>query len=144
MRLSTRTRYGLRAMVDLALRADGAPLVVRAIAEHQNLSKRYLDNIFATLRRRGMVRSVRGASGGYRLARPAADIRVDDVVEALEGDLLLVHCNREFDGCQRRGFCATEETWHRASAALRGALSETTLQDLADRQAELDARRDDR
>jgi Rrf2 family transcriptional regulator, cysteine metabolism repressor len=139
MKLSTRARYGLRAMVDLAEHGgDGAPLMMRAIAEQQGLSKRYLDNIFATLRQAGLVRSVRGASGGYRLACEADDIRVDQVVEALEGNLELVHCEEHAKDCTRYRRCATSEVWHAASVALRDSLSSMTLADLVKRQAELD------
>ena len=140
MKLSTRARYGLRAMVDLAKHGgDGAPLMMRAIAEQQGLSKRYLDNIFATLRQAGMVRSVRGASGGYRLAREADEIRVDQVVEALEGNLELVHCEEYAMDCTRHSRCATSEVWHTASVALRESLASMTLSDLVKRQAEIDA-----
>ncbi len=139
MKLSTRARYGLRAMVDLAEHGGGTPLMMRAIAEQQNLSKRYLDNIFATLRQAGIVHSVRGASGGYRLARPAEQIRVDEVVTALEGELELVHCEEHADDCARYGHCVTSEVWHTASVALREALASLTLADLVARQAELDA-----
>lgn len=137
MKLSTRARYGLRAMVALAMRADDAPVMMRSIAEHEGLSKRYLDNIFATLRQEGLVLSVRGACGGYRLARPAQDIHVDEVVEALEGDILLVHCAAEFGGCPKHGSCATSEVWENASTALREAFHAVTLQDLAERQGHL-------
>lgn len=140
MKISTRARYGLRAMVDLAEHGgDGAPLMMRAIAEQQGLSKRYLDNIFVTLRQVGMVRSVRGASGGYRLAREAGEIRVDQVVEALEGNPELVHCEEYAKDCIRHRRCATSEVWHAASVALRESLASKTLSDLVKRQAELDA-----
>ena len=138
MKLSTRARYGLRAMVDLATHSDGQPVMMRAIASNQVLSKRYLDNIFATLRQEGLVLSVRGAAGGYRLARPAEDIRVDDVVSALEGDILLVHCEDEFGGCDRHGRCAASEGWWNASKALRDSLHDVTLAELVVRQKWLD------
>jgi len=126
-------------MVDLAIRANGAPVMMRSIAEHEGLSKRYLDNIFATLRQEGLVLSVRGACGGYRLARPAADIRVDEVVEALEGDILLVHCVDGTSDCPKHGSCATSEVWQAASTALKDALHAVTLQQLAERQAQLES-----
>ena len=138
MKLSTRARYGLRAMVDLAAHTDGAPVMMRAIASNQTLSKRYLDNIFATLRQEGLVLSVRGAAGGYRLARKPEDIRVDEVVEALEGNILLVHCEDEFGGCDRHGRCAASEVWWEASKALRDSLRGVTLADLVQRQENLD------
>jgi len=139
MKLSTRARYGLRAMTDLAMREKGAPVMMRSIAANEDLSKRYLDNICATLRQEGVVRSIGGAAGGYRLARPPAEIRVDEIVAALEGEILLVHCDQEFDGCDRAGRCATSEIWQQASDALRTTFSAVTLADLAVRQAHLEA-----
>ena len=140
MKLSTRARYGLRAMVELATRDTTDPVMMRSIAEEQNLSKRYLDNIFATLRQAGLVRSVRGASGGYRLARPPELIRADEVVEALEGELNLVPCGSEFGSdCGRFGACATSELWYQATEAMRAVLKGTTLDTLVQRQRELES-----
>lgn len=135
MKLSTRARYGLRAMLELTMRDTADPVMMRSIAAEQGLSKRYLDNIFATLRQAGLVHSVRGASGGYRLAREAAEIPALEVIEALEGSLQLVACAEEFAGdCDRFGKCATSELWLSASTAMRAVLSEHTLADLARRQ----------
>ena len=139
MKLSTRARYGLRALIDLASHSGDGPLMMRVIARNQVLSKRYLDNIFATLRQEGLVLSVRGAAGGYRLARKAEDIRLDEGVEALEGNLLLVHCGEELSTtCDRRGRCAASEVWRDASMALRDSLHGVTLADLVERQKWLD------
>ncbi len=139
MKLSTRARYGLRAMLELAKRDTTSPVMMRSIAAEQGLSKRYLDNIFATLRQSGLVHSVRGASGGYRLARPADEIFALDVIEALEGDLSLVACKEEFGGdCDRFGRCATSELWRDASTAMRSVFSAATLSSLAARQDELE------
>ncbi len=143
MKLSTRARYGLRAMLELAMRNTTNPVMMRSIAAEQGLSKRYLDNIFATLRQAGLVHSVRGASGGYRLARPSAEIPALEVIEALEGSLRLVACHEEFAGdCDRYGQCATSELWQDASRAMRTVLRDTTLDDLAERQRALDGAAD--
>jgi len=125
-------------MVDLATRSDGSPIMMRSIAESEGLSKRYLDNIFATLRQEDLVLSVRGAAGGYRLARAPEEIHVDEIVEALEGDILLVHCADVLGGCPKRGACAASEIWEDASTALRDSLHGVTLRDLVRRQAELE------
>ncbi len=140
MKLSTRARYGLRAMLELTMRETTDPVMMRSIAAEQGLSKRYLDNIFATLRQAGLVHSVRGASGGYRLARPAAEIPALEVIEALEGSLQLVACAEEFAGdCDRYGACATSELWSDASSAMRRVLDDTSLASLAQRQRALGA-----
>jgi Rrf2 family protein len=142
MKLSTRARYGLRAMLELASRHTSSPVMMRSIASEQGLSKRYLDNIFATLRQAGLVNSVRGASGGYRLARGADEILALEVIEALEGDLSLVACEEEFGGeCERYGCCATSELWSSATAAMRSVFATTTLSSLATRQEVLNANR---
>ncbi len=143
MKLSTRARYGLRAMLELTMRDTTDPVMMRSIAAEQGLSKRYLDNIFATLRQAGLVHSVRGASGGYRLARGAAEIPALEVIEALEGSPQLVACAEEFAGdCDRFGTCATSELWRDSSAAMRRVLQDMSLAALADRQRALDATAD--
>lgn len=90
MKLSTKSRYGLRALIDLALYSQNGQVALHQIAARQNLSIKYLEQDFATLRKAGLVRSVKGAQGGYVLARPADQIRVGDIVQILEGDLSLV------------------------------------------------------
>ncbi len=137
MKLSTRARYGLRAMVELGAHQGAEPLMMRAIAERQNLSKRYLDNIFAVLRQQGLITSVRGAAGGYSLSRPADQITAIEIVEAMEGELMLVHC-AENNTCDRIGACVAQELWKEASAALKKTLSAWTLQQLIDRQLALE------
>ncbi|NLW12131.1 MAG: Rrf2 family transcriptional regulator [Clostridiaceae bacterium] len=90
MKMSTKCRYGLRALADLALEGGNAPIPLSQIAERQKLSLKYLEQEFASLRKAGFVRSVKGAQGGYLLAMPANEIIISDVIKQLEGDLLLV------------------------------------------------------
>ena len=92
MRLSTRSEYGLRALVSLVHRQGDQPVPLRVIAEDEGISEQYLEQIFVELRRAGFVLSVRGAKGGYRLARPSQDIRVGDVIRLLEGSLAPYDC----------------------------------------------------
>ncbi len=138
MKLSTRTRYGLRAMMELAMRGTTEPVDSRAIAASQGLSKRYLDNIIASLRRAGLVQSVRGASGGYRLSRDPGTIQVDEIVTILEGGLELVRCDEQPGGCDRNGRCATQEVWRRCSEAVQRELSHISLAELAALQRDLE------
>ena len=142
MKLSTRTRYGLRAMLELSLRETTEPVDSRAIAASQGLSKRYLDNIIASLRRAGLVQSVRGASGGYRLSRAPETIRIDEIVTVLEGGLDLVRCDDQPGGCERFGRCATQEVWRRCSDAVRREMSDISLAELASLQRDLDQKAD--
>ena len=99
MKLSTRGRYGIHAMYDLARYHQSEPQSIKAIAERQNIPEAYLEQLIAVLRRSGLVTSVRGAQGGYLLARPPGEITVGQVLRALEGDLALVDCLVEEDAC---------------------------------------------
>jgi Rrf2 family cysteine metabolism transcriptional repressor len=126
IRISTRGRYALRAMVDLALHADGEP------ALRQDISADYVAQLFRPLHKAGLVESVKGPGGGYLLARDAADITAGDVVRAVEGPAAVVHCVLEDDDptCNRVDRCATHLLWKRLSAVMTEFLDSVTLQDL--------------
>ena len=138
MRLSTKTRYGLRALVDLAMQEAGRPVMLRKISERQCISKKYLDNIFSSLRVAGLLRTVRGASGGYLLARPASEIQLSEVVAALEGSVAPVDCTQNEELCPRSVDCAARELWVGLEAAIFKVLEGRSLQDLVKRQNQLD------
>ena len=131
MRLSTRTRYAARALVELASGAV-APVSIREIAERQHISAKYLEQIFHTLSSVGLVRAIRGKSGGYELAKPPASITMKDVLVAFEGAIAL-ECTDDPDRCPLVDTCATRDTWVELKEAILGVLERTTLQDLADR-----------
>ncbi|MFH1532580.1 MAG: Rrf2 family transcriptional regulator [Pseudomonadota bacterium] len=132
VRLSTRSRYAARALGELVRQGgEDAPVMMRKLAERQQVSKRYLDNIFATLRVAGLIRTTRGAAGGYMLNRPAETITLLQVVEALDGDLDLVECVAPDFVCERKGRCAPYVVWCDASAALQDALRKVDLGTLA-------------
>lgn len=90
MRLSTKCRYGLRAMIDLAIFSVDKQVALKDVAERQDVSLKYLEQEFSLLKRAGLVRSVKGSKGGYMLARPADDIRVGEIIRSLEGDLVVI------------------------------------------------------
>lgn len=141
IRITTRGRYALRAMVDLARHSDGEPVARCHIAERQEISADYVAQLFQMLQDAGLVEGVKGPGGGYRLALDAREIRARDVIEAVEGPVALVHCV-EPDGessCHRVGRCATHLLWKRLSVAMRELLDATTLQDLADQAQQLHA-----
>lgn len=127
MRLSTRSRYGVRALTALAGREVPDGRCAREIADEEELSKKYLESILAQLRTAGFVRSVRGAHGGYILARPAEDITVGDVVRALEGSLALVECSDDPQYCDRHESCVTRDVWVAAERALNETLDGITI-----------------
>lgn len=129
MWVSTRAQYGLRALVEVALGGQQATSLT-VVAARQNLSQQYLEQIFGPLRRAGIVESLRGAQGGYRLARQPDTITALQVVETLEGGLAPVSCIEDADACDRTGRCSTESLWRRVDDAVRSELSATTLADL--------------
>jgi Rrf2 family cysteine metabolism transcriptional repressor len=110
MWVSTKSQYGLRALVEISLRAP-APVSLKEVAEAQGISQHYLEQIAAQLRRAGFLRSVRGVHGGYRLARPPESISALQVVEALEGTLTPVTCLEDPANCWQVGKCSTELIW---------------------------------
>ncbi len=138
MKLSTRTRYGLRAMVELASYGDSGPIMVRKIAEKQRISKKYLDIIFTSLKLAGLVRAIRGATGGFLLTRRPEEIRVSQIVAALEGALAPVECCQSPELCERSNHCAAQNLWSRLEESIRETLDSVTLADLVAEQRALD------
>jgi Rrf2 family protein len=134
MWVSTKAQYGMRALIEVAVGGD-RPTSLKTIADRQELSHQYLEQIFAVLRRSGIVESIRGARGGYRLARRPDRITALEVVELLEGSVAPVSCIEDEEGCDRVGACSTEPLWREVDRAVRRVLGGTTLADLmADRQ----------
>ncbi|MDI3327538.1 MAG: Rrf2 family transcriptional regulator [Alicyclobacillaceae bacterium] len=122
MKLSTRGRYGITLMVDLAINSGEQPVSLKSIAERQNLSEHYLEQLIAPLRNAGLVKSVRGAYGGYVLAKPASEITAGDIIRVLEGPITVV--DEEPTGLRR--------LWDEVRDAINGVLDRTTLTDLAE------------
>ena len=139
MKVSTKGRYGLRVMIELAAKYGQGPVLVETIAHNQEISAKYIHVLMAGLRSGGFIRSVRGPSGGYELSRPPAEITALEVVRALEGDLAPVDCVTEADTCSRSGTCVTREMWCEVAEAVAEVLGGYTLADLARRQAEKDS-----
>ncbi len=133
MWVSTKAQYGMRALIEIGLHGD-QPTSLKTVAKREGLSQQYLEQIFAVLRRAGIVESLRGARGGYRLARRAEDITALEVVEKLEGSVAPVTCVEDAASCERVGECGTEPLWREVDDAVRAVLGGTTLADLmADR-----------
>ncbi len=130
MRISSRCEYGLRAMVYLAGHDSGRPVPLPEIAAGESIPAPFLERILARLREAGLVKATRGVSGGYQLARSAADVAVGDVVTALEGPLSLVGCVPDDGACARVDSCASRIVWRRLDSAISGALNGITLEDL--------------
>lgn len=132
MWISTRAQYGMRALVEVALGGE-RPTSLKTVAERQQLSQPYLEQIFALLRNAGLVESVRGAHGGYRVVRPLTSITALEIVELLEGSVAPVACIEDGDTCERTGQCSTEPLWREVDDAVRRVLRATTLADLVRR-----------
>ena len=132
MKLSTKGRYGLRALIDLAVHSEREPVSISSISARQNLSERYLEQLMGKLKRAGMVKSVRGAQGGYQLAKEKKEISVGDILRALEGSLEAVECPglKEEQGCEEADFCVTKYVWKRINDSITSAVDEITLEQL--------------
>jgi len=134
MKLSTKGRYGTRAMLDLAMHREAGPVNLKYIAERQGVSWRYLEHLMVRLASQGLVRPVRGRGGGFVLSRPASQISLAEIVEALEGSMSVVECLADAEVCHRAPFCATREVWDGVSQSISRYLDEMTLEDLCQRQ----------
>lgn len=130
MKLSTRTRYGMRAIVELAQHEGKRPLQLKAIAERQDISVKYLEQLMSLLRSAGFVRSVRGSKGGYVLARPTAEIKLSEVFRCLEGPVTTTECTDDKDCCKRSTDCVARELWIEVEKAIQGVLNSMTLADM--------------
>ena len=134
MKLSTRTRYGTRALLELALHEGRSPVFLKDIAARQQISLAYLEHIIAPLISGGIIRSTKGPKGGITLAKKPADIKMLEITQLLEGSLAPVECVDHPEMCQRSKQCVTRDIWEELKDAMDGVLQSTTLQDLATRQ----------
>ena len=134
VKLSTKGRYGTRALLDLALHWRKEPVPLKDIALRQEISLHYLEHLIAPLIGAGIVGSTRGARGGVQLARPPQEIKLSEVIQLLEGSTAPVECINNPESCPRYDLCATRDTWAEMKKAIDGVLESTTLQDLVDRQ----------
>jgi len=134
MKLSTKARYGIRALLDIAQHNLEGPVLLREIAKRQDISRNYLEQILISLKAAGFVRSERGNRGGFILAKNPSEIRLDQAVQVLEGKIALVECVDDPKVCPRTSFCPTHELWGEVTAAMNQVLKSKTLQDLLETQ----------
>ncbi|MDT8419659.1 MAG: RrF2 family transcriptional regulator [Desulfuromonadales bacterium] len=130
MRMSTKVQYAVRALVSLNLNGDGSPVSIKTISAFENISLNYLEQLFVKLRRGEIVRSVRGPGGGYVLARPASEIRVDQIIDTVEETLVPVSCMENDGSCNCNSQCATQSVWVGLGDQIRSFLASLTLDDL--------------
>jgi len=132
MKLSTRSRYGLRAMVDLAACSPDRPVTLAALAGNQGVSEAYLEQLLRALKRAGLVTATRGVNGGYRIARAAEAISVEAVLRALEGSTAVADCVSDAGGaCESACTCSARPLFLKLQSRITGVLESTTIQDLA-------------
>lgn len=132
MRLTTRGRYAVTALLDLALQPAEQTITLAEIAARQSISVAYLEQLFAKLKRQGLVASVRGANGGYYLARPAKSITVLEIIEAVNETVDATRCDHQ-GNCQNGAMCLTHDLWHNLSLHIADYLTNITLDDLINR-----------
>ncbi len=133
MNLSTKGRYAVRAMLDLALQPTKGPVMIKDISQRQEISDLYLEQLFNRLKTFGLLRSIRGPKGGFMLSKPAADIRLIDILQAIEGPIAPVECVDNATLCARAEICTTRDVWIEIKKAMVKVLESTTLQDLVKR-----------
>ncbi|ATD54871.1 RrF2 family transcriptional regulator [Clostridium chauvoei] len=129
MKLSTKGRYGVKAMVDLAIHYGEAPVSIKVISKRQNISEYYLEQLFSPLRKAGLIKSIRGAQGGYVLNKEPQEIKVSDVMYVLEGPIEIADCI-EGSECNNIDCCATRLLWKKIKNSIDEVMESITLQDI--------------
>lgn len=129
MKLSTKGRYGVKAMVDLAVNYGGSPVSIKTISKRQNISEYYLEQLFSPLRKAKLIKSIRGAQGGYILNKEPKDIKVSDIMYVLEGPIEIADCI-EGAVCNNIDCCATRILWKKIKDSIDSVMESITLQDI--------------
>ena len=137
MRISARARYGIKAMLELALVYDEKTTSVRSIAQKQNISELYLEQIFSILKKGQLIKSVRGAKGGYSLSKNPKDITIKNIIDILEGPVSISDCIEENANCDNLDRCATRVLWVKIRDAINDIFSSVTLKDIIDEHCKL-------
>lgn len=130
MKLSTKGRYGLKAMFELALRKNDGPVPLKCIAKQYGISDQYLEQIFSSLRKSNLVTSVRGAQGGYLLSKDSTQITVGDILTVLEGPVALSDCVLDEDACENSGVCVTKIVWEKMKKSIDEVVNSISLEDM--------------
>lgn len=134
MKLSTRSRYGVRAMIDIALHGETGESQLKDISRRQAISAKYLDHILSTLRKAKLIKSTRSREAGYTLARPAHQITLKEIMQVLEGSLAPVECVDNPNYCTQIAECCARDVWGKLKQEMEKVLSSITLQELTDSQ----------
>ena len=134
VKISTKGRYGVAAMYDLAMNYGQGPISLKSIAQRQKISENYLEQLMSTLRKAGYVKSIRGAQGGYTLSKTPAQISVGDIIRVMEGPIALVDCllahSNDLDCCERADICVTRDVWAKVCDSISAVVDSISLADL--------------
>ena len=136
MKISTKIRYGARAMLELASHYGEGPIELKEIAKKEDISLKYLEQVIIPLRTSGLVKAVRGSKGGYSLAKPPSEICLNDLVEILEGPVNLIECLKNPNACQKSSSCVTRDIWKEVSETIYGIFHSITLEEMVNRRKE--------
>lgn len=132
MKLSTRSRYAARAIIEIAKQSSDKPITRKSICESQQISSSYLENILIILKNQGIIKTTRGPRGGYTLAKDASEITMYDIVSVFEGSISAVHCVDDPSNCERFGHCPTKIVWQELMDAQSTILKSFTIKKLVD------------
>jgi Rrf2 family protein len=130
MKISTKGRYGLRVLLDIALHQEGGPVILRDIAKRQKISEKYLWQVINPMKAAGFVNSERGSKGGYRLAKGMSEITLLDIISVLEGPVCVVDCVSEPANCDRSSACVARSVWGRIETSIHKTMRSITLKEL--------------
>jgi Rrf2 family cysteine metabolism transcriptional repressor len=133
MKLSTRTRYAMRAILEMADNYGKGPLQTRLIANQQDISVKYLEQIMAALKSAGLVKSQRGVKGGYILSKPPDNIKISEIFDVFEGPVTTVECVSNENYCKKAADCIARQVWSEVQSAIKNVLKSMTLQDALDK-----------
>ncbi len=139
MRLSTKSRYGTRAMLDIAINYEKGPVSVKSLAHRQGISVKYMEQLIPLLKMAGLIRSVRGAGGGYTLSKDVHQIKLRDIIDALEGSMFPVDCVDNPETCNRAKKCVTYNIWKDIQNTINNMLDSLTLADMVERQLKINS-----
>jgi Rrf2 family cysteine metabolism transcriptional repressor len=136
MKISTKIRYGTRAMLELASHYGEGPIELKEIAKKETISLKYLEQVIIPLRSAGLVKSIRGSKGGYILAKSPSEICLNDLFEILEGPINLIECLKDPKACQKSSFCVTRDIWKEVSESIYRIFHSITLEEMVNRKRE--------
>jgi Rrf2 family transcriptional regulator, cysteine metabolism repressor len=134
MKISTKGRYGVRLMVDIAINMQKGPVSLKSIAKRQNISEKYLWHLINPLKNAGLINVVRGSFGGYTLAKKTKDITLNDILNILEGNMCLVECTENSKFCNKARMCIMRDLWYEIKEKFSAILKSYTLEKIIERQ----------